>query len=148
MKFMRQTHKTRLSLNYKEPFVYQKIGLFIFEWMPYHSEEIVIVCIGSDRATGDALGPLTGSMLIKHKHSKYSVYGTLEEPIHALNLKQQIKQIKKQHPNAFIIAIDACLGRASSVGHITASIGALKPGLALKKDLPKVGDFHVTGIVN
>lgn len=143
-----QSRPTKLSLCYKEQFVSQKIGYFIYQWLPNQSTEIVIVCVGSDRSTGDALGPITGSLLAKRKHSNYKVYGTLENPVHALNLKKQLSQIKHRHPDAFVIAIDACLGKASSIGHINARIGALKPGLALKKDLPEVGHFHLTGIVN
>ena len=29
------------------------------------TRDIVIICIGSDRATGDCLGPLVGNMLVK-----------------------------------------------------------------------------------
>ncbi|WP_440897382.1 spore protease YyaC [Amphibacillus sp. Q70] len=143
-----QSRPTKLSLYYEEQFVSQKIGHFIFQWLPNQLTDIVIVCVGSDRSTGDALGPITGSLLTKRKQSNYSVYGTLKNPVHALNLKKQLRQIKQQHPNAFVIAIDACLGKASSIGHIKASIGALKPGLALKKELPEVGHLHLTGIVN
>ncbi|MBU5594452.1 spore protease YyaC [Amphibacillus sp. MSJ-3] len=143
-----QSRPTKLSLCYTDQFVHQKIGEFIYQWLPKQPTDFVIVCIGSDRSTGDALGPITGSLLTKRKQSNYIVYGTLQSPIHALNLKKQLKQIDQRHPDAFVIGIDACLGKASSIGYINASIGALKPGLALKKDLPEVGHFHLTGIVN
>lgn len=37
------------------------------------SREIVILCIGSDRSTGDSLGPLAGKIL-KEKHSLSSIW--------------------------------------------------------------------------
>jgi len=138
----------KLSLNYRELFVEQKIGRFIYQSLPDPVAELIVICIGSDRSTGDALGPIVGSLLTKRSHSRFFVYGTLEKPIHALNLVSQLDYIKQKHKNRFIIAIDACLGRSQSIGKITASTGPLKPGLAMNKKLPEVGDLNITGIVN
>lgn len=150
MKLSNQTQEqtTKLSLHFKDLFIEQKLGRFIYDWIPIDAPEIIIICIGSDRSTGDSLGPIVGSLLAKRKQSRFTIYGTLENPIHALNLVDQLDIIKLRHSNAFIIAIDACLGRSRSVGHINASTGALKPGLAMKKDLPEVGHLNITGMVN
>ena len=137
-----------MSLYFKDLFIEQKIGRFIYDWIPIDAPEIIIICIGSDRSTGDSLGPIVGSLLTKRKQSRFIIYGTLENPIHALNLIDQLDKIKLRHENSFIIAVDACLGRSQSVGNINASIGALKPGLAMEKDLPEVGHLNLTGIVN
>lgn len=120
----------------------------IISWFPKIPKEYVIVCIGTDRSTGDALGPLTGSYLLEKKLRHMTVYGTLQDPVHATNLLEHINLIEKQHKNPFIIAIDACLGKTTSVGQIIASEGALKPGAALNKPLPPIGDVHITGVVN
>jgi len=109
-------------------------------------QPIVVVCVGTDRSTGDALGPLVGSAL--HKRSNIPVYGTLDEPVHAVNLAERLEEIQKQHRNPYILAIDACLGQLSSVGCIQAGDGPVKPGAGVNKELPPVGDYHVTGIVN
>ena len=84
------------------------------------SHPIAVMCIGSDRSTGDSLGPLIG-----YKLSKFDF-----------------------HSNPYIIAIDASLGRNDHVGCITLAEGPLRPGLGVKKELPKVGSLHITGIVN
>ncbi len=110
--------------------------------------EVVALCIGTDRSTGDALGPLVGSRLEKLYPTGLQIYGTIDEPVHAVNLKDTIEKIEKNHPQALIIAIDACLGQFSSVGNITIAHGPLKPGAGVKKELPEVGNFHITGIVN
>ncbi len=110
--------------------------------------EIVILCIGTDRSTGDALGPLVGTKLKAGYLRKLHVYGTLEEPVHAINLADKIENIQRAHRNPVIIAIDACLGQYSSVGTINVADGPLKPGAGVKKELPSVGDLHITGIVN
>ncbi|WP_202081559.1 spore protease YyaC [Caldalkalibacillus salinus] len=110
--------------------------------------DIVIVCIGTDRSTGDALGPIIGSKLSSLTPANMSVYGTLDEPVHAMNLDDTLQQIKENHRFPLIIAIDACLGDLKSVGKITLAKGPLKPGAGVQKKLPEVGDYHLTGIVN
>ena len=112
------------------------------------SRPIVFVCIGTDRSTGDALGPLIGTLLKEKEPHSFHVYGSLDEPIHALNLADKLTDIKKMHINPFIIGIDACLGRLKSVGIIQIGNGPVKPGSGVNKDLPAVGDIHITGIVN
>lgn len=110
---------------------------------------IVFLCIGSDRATGDCLGPIIGYKLSKNMyHQYYYVYGTLEEPVHAKNLKDTVTLIYQAHEDAFIIAIDASLGKSNHIGYITIGEGPLKPGAGVDKDLPEVGDLFITGIVN
>ncbi|MGZ4107011.1 MAG: spore protease YyaC, partial [Tumebacillaceae bacterium] len=114
-----------------------------------HFHKIVIVCIGTDRSTGDALGPLVGSKLsTRLSPAQAAVYGTLESPVHAVNLKDTIQEIENTHVNPFVIAVDACLGQLSSVGLVTLANGPLKPGAGVNKVLPEVGHIHLTGIVN
>lgn len=112
------------------------------------SRPIIIMCIGSDRSTGDSLGPLVGYKLQKYEFKNVYVYGSLESPIHATNLKKALSYIKRLHSKPYIIAIDAALGVPEHIGFITIGIGPLKPGLGVKKKLPEVGDLHITGIVN
>ncbi|MGD8190554.1 spore protease YyaC [Brevibacillus ginsengisoli] len=116
--------------------------------MKPYSQELVILCIGTDRSTGDSLGPLVGSKLHSYYSPKLQVYGSLDEPVHAVNLADKIELIQRKHHHPFIVAIDACLGQFSNVGSINVADGPVKPGAGVKKELPPVGDFHVTGIVN
>lgn len=109
---------------------------------------LIVLCIGTDRSTGDALGPLTGTCLSRHALPKLNVLGTLEQPVHATNLNDYIKYIQNSYYNPFIVAIDACLGKMDSVGNITLANGPLKPGAGVHKELPSVGEVHLTGIVN
>lgn len=110
--------------------------------------EIVFLCIGSDRMTGDCLGPCVGERLKSFQKDGLFVYGTLFRPVHALNLSATIAHIKKKHPSALIIAVDASLGTKKHLGYVTIGNGALCPGAGVQKDLPPVGDIHITGIVN
>lgn len=108
----------------------------------------VLVCIGTDRSTGDCLGPLVGTRLQHYRLQGLTVYGTLQKPVHAVNLVESLEEIRHAHKRPFIIAVDACLGRAERVGFININEGAVKPGTALGKTLPPVGDIHLSGIVN
>ena len=73
---------------------------------------LIFLCIGSDRATGDCFGPLVGEALsqkISRRISGIAVYGTLKNPVHALNLENTINEIYQKHSNPYIVAIDASL---------------------------------------
>jgi putative sporulation protein YyaC len=111
------------------------------------SREVIILCIGSDRSTGDSLGPIVGTMLTE-KDIPFQVYGTLEKPVHALNIKNILKEINQTYNDPFIMGIDACLGDERHIGHIFLKEGSLVPGLAVNKKLPSVGDFHMKAVVN
>lgn len=112
------------------------------------SKKIVVLCVGSDRSTGDSLGPLIGYKLEKFNLKNVEICGTLNNPVHATNLAEKIHEITVKNNNPFILAIDASLGRKDHIGFITLSNGPLKPGLGVNKELPSVGDVHITGIVN
>ncbi len=110
--------------------------------------KIVILCIGTDRSTGDSLGPLIGEKLSFLTRNNIFLYGTLENPVHAKNLCLKLKEIYNNHNNPYIIAIDASLGSIDNVGKIIIENKPLSPGAAMKKNLPPVGDLSITGIVN
>jgi putative sporulation protein YyaC len=109
-------------------------------------ERIAVVCIGTDRSTGDSFGPLVGHHLSKHTIYDFDIYGTIFEPVHALNLVEVLSKINKD--KTLIIGVDASLGAIRHVGHISLGYGSIKPGLGVGKELPSVGDIFISGIVN
>ncbi len=111
-------------------------------------KKLIIICIGTDRSTGDSLGPLVGSRLKNKLSKKSKVYGCIVEPVHAVNLNETLSNIKKEHIKPYIIAVDASLGNSKNVGNINVEKGSLKPGTGVNKTLPEVGDCHITGTVN
>ena len=88
------------------------------------NQELVLVCIGSDRATGDCLGPIIGHKLSKYVGPDFSVYGTLEEPVHAKNLEETLDLISEKHLDPIVIAIDASLGNSNHLGYCPGADGA------------------------
>ena len=111
-------------------------------------DSIVFLFIGSDRSTGDSLGPIIGYNLCDLDLDNIYFRGTLDAPVHARNLSLVMAEIVNVSKNPFIVAVDACLGRAENVGMITLGDGPIKPGSGVNKDLAPVGNIHITGIVN
>lgn len=109
---------------------------------------IIFVCIGTDRSTGDSLGPLVGYKLQLLNKTNIHIYGTLKSPVHAKNICKLIAEIYSKFNNPYIIAIDSCLGSLNNIGKIYIKNSPLLPGLALNKDLPPIGNMSITGIVN
>lgn len=134
----------RVKANYKSPLAYYKIANFLKDFIDSNS---IIVCIGTDRCIGDCLGPIVGSML-KLKRFPLPVYGTIEEPIHALNIDKKLDEIEKLNPGKNIIGIDACLGDKKNIGEIQVRDYAIHPGKGVGKSLPDVGRTSIIGIVD
>jgi putative sporulation protein YyaC len=129
---------------YKNPLAYYEIAHFLKD---YINSNTIIVCIGTDRCIGDCLGPLTGTIL-KSRNFPLSVYGTISDPIHALNLDKKLNNIKSTSPKSIIIGIDACLGSSDSIGEIQIRDYPIHPGKGVGKTLPNVGDYSIIGIVD
>lgn len=141
-----------LRLHVDDPLAQENFSLgfqhTLFQLSPVFQQPKVLVCIGTDRSTGDCLGPLIGSKLAEKNVAGLHIFGDLENPVHASNLEDYLQKIASLWSNPCIIAIDACLGRLDSVGYINLAKGSLKPGAGVNKKLPPVGHFHITGIVN
>ena len=108
---------------------------------------LLFLCIGTDRSTGDSLGPLIGYKLKERRMRNAKVLGTLEKPVHAMNLEEYLKLVKQKYPDYLIVAVDASVGNAEHVAYIPLGKGPLKPGLGVSKELKEVGDLFITGIV-
>ena len=141
--------KSRTRISYDDFQAAENLAVELMKNLPDPAiRPIVFVCIGTDRSTGDSLGPLIGTLLEERNIQSFYVYGTLDEPIHAVNLNEKLMEIESKHLNPFIIGIDACLGRMKNIGMIQLLDGPVKPGAGVNKNLPSVGDIHITGIVN
>lgn len=109
---------------------------------------IIFLCIGSDRSTGDSLGPLVGYKLKFLNRSNFYIYGSLESPVHSKNLNLILQRINENFDTPFIIGVDACLGNFQNIGKVFIDKKPLLPGLAVNKALPPIGEMSITGIVN
>lgn len=135
---------SKVKIHYKDPLGYYSLSNFLKDKI---NANTIIVCIGTDRCIGDCLGPIIGSML-KERFFPLPVYGTIAEPIHALNLDTKLNEIKAIHPNSTIIGIDACLGPYEKIGEVQVRDYPINPGKGVGKSLPPVGDISIIGIVD
>lgn len=107
----------------------------------------VVICIGSDKISGDALGPLVGGLL----RNKYSipcpVYGTETKPVNGVNLPEYRKMIENYHNSSTIIAIDAAVGLKSELGKIKIRKGGIKAGGAINSPHELFGSIGILGVV-
>lgn len=108
----------------------------------------VVLCIGSDLAIGDSLGPIVGSML-KYKTQGLNVflYGTLSAPVTAKEIKYMRTFLKETHKGKRIVAVDAAVGNEGDIGLIKINDSPLLPGAGANKKLGSIGDVSVMGIV-
>lgn len=105
----------------------------------------VFFLVGANSSTGDALGPFVGWFL-RRKGFCGPWLGELSDPVHAANIRERMNEVRWRAAaygrEPFLIAVDAAVGRA---GHITVNRGPLRPGAAMGKSLPAVGQVHIMG---
>lgn len=130
-----------------EKFAGRLLLLMLEEMRAKKKSEIVFLCIGTDRSTGDSLGPLVGHKLKERGMKNARVFGTLDAPVHAMNLEEFLMRFRADFSDAVVVAVDASVGSQAHVGFATLGRGAIKPGLGVRKELEAVGDIFITGIV-
>lgn len=107
---------------------------------------LVFLCIGTDRITGDCFGPIVGEKLHQFKNN-ISVYGSLGEPIVQSNLKNKLDEIYLKFSNPFIVAVDAALSKEENIGKIFVINDSLKLGKGLGKNIANIGDISIKGVI-
>lgn len=113
------------------------------EFLKSNKDEIVIINIGTDKCIGDSFAPMLGS-LMEYNNIDLNFYGTLENPIHALNLENKYQEILYKHNNAFIIGIDASATyNQNNIGNLSIRDIPIRPGKGIGKELCDVGDISI-----
>lgn len=131
------------TIHYVDSLSRDKIGTSIQSIL---TDNTAIVCVGTDKCIIDSLGPLVGTFL-KEMEINIDVYGTLDDPVHALNIPSKLEEIYNKDYDR-IIAIDACLSAKSSQGTIEIRKDSVSPGKGVGKTLPKIGDYSIIGVVD
>lgn len=130
-----------------ELFAHHLNRLIMAEMAAQNKAGVVFLCIGTDRSTGDSLGPLVGHKLRRSRQCRSAVIGTLDKPVHAMNLELYARYIRAHYADHVVVAVDASVGSPDHVGFATLGRGAIQPGLGVSKELEAVGDISITGIV-
>lgn len=114
-------------------------------------KKIVVLCVGSDRSTGDSLGPLVGSFISGDSiilKSNVEIWGTLENPLQAKNINKIIRKLEKEKDDICTLVVDASLDSYENVGNIRVSKGPVQPKSWVRKNILQVGDFYINMVVN
>lgn len=116
--------------------------------IPY--TDYIFLCVGSDKITGDAYGPIVGEKLEKYFKNFYNnirVVGTLEKTVSGINLEKEIKEIYNTYKNPCIIAIDAALSIKEDIGKIVVTNKKMQFGKGTNKKVIETGEISIKGIV-
>ena len=101
--------------------------------------EFTVVCIGTDRVTGDAFGPFVGNNLLSCPLIPQLI-GTIDDPCHALSIPDKIREIKFDN----VLAIDACMASEKTPIHKISLIeGPVCPGSGVGKNIEAIGDYSI-----
>ena len=133
---------TLTRIRHADPGAVQALASAILRLWP-EGRRLQVACIGTDRSTGDAFGPLVGTAL---QAAGVDAHGTLDDPIGSSSLSQRV--LAMRDGSAFLLAVDATLGRMEHVGHLSVCGGPVVPGAGVNKVLPPVGDACLLGCVN
>ncbi len=112
--------------------------------------ELIFLCIGTDRITGDSFGPLVGYKL-KHlyrEEQNIKVFGDLDNIVTISNIEKIIKNINNTYETPFVIAIDAAISNKNNIGRILVSEKRMNIGSGLNKKSIFIGDVSIKGIVS
>ena len=106
----------------------------------------VIVCVGTDKISGDSLGPMVGSML-RAAGVPCPVYGVEGATVNGVNLDRYREFLASRYAGVPVIAVDAALGEADEVGQIRYRKGGVCAGGALGRRTEGLGQLAVLGVV-
>lgn len=111
--------------------------------------EVVCLCIGTDRATGDSFGPLVGYKLecLYKGNNCVSVIGNLNETVNSSNINEIMNQIESTYENPFVIAIDSAISNYRNPGDIIVSSESVRLAAGLSRRVECIGDMSVKGVV-
>lgn len=131
-----------VGLNSKELY-----KIILNELIKRKPNKIDIVCIGTDRCSGDSLGPFVGSMLKRRRAlGNVEIHGSLDKTVNARNVEEVGELLKGKE--TFVVAVDASLGVGNAIGSIVYQDKGIEPGKGVRKNLSTIGDIAITGIVN
>ena len=106
----------------------------------------VIVCVGTDKISGDSLGPMVGSML-RAAGVPCPVYGVEGTTVNGVNLDRYRDFLARCYADVPVIAVDAALGEPDEVGQIRYRRGGVCAGGALGRRSEGLGQLAVLGVV-
>lgn len=132
------------------PYNHRLAPLFIrqalYSLLPQGTEHIYVIGIGSNRISGDSLGPFVGTLLKNSYPDHLTILGNLQSPLDATTLVPELTSFTFKK-NSFVIGVDSVFGSEEMVNSIVVNDGHIVPGIGLGNILPPIGDSGITGVV-
>jgi putative sporulation protein YyaC len=138
--------KPNIVIPYKQRLAPLFIRQALYSLIPEGTQHIYVIGIGSNRISGDSLGPFVGTMLKNSYPNHLTVLGNLQSPLDATTLKPEVTTYPFQE-NSFVLAVDSVFGSEEMVNSIVVNDGPIVPGIGLGNILPPIGDCSITGVV-
>lgn len=106
---------------------------------------IIFLCIGTNKVTGDSLGPIVGTNLQKmlKGNKRIKVFGNMNNPINALNIKENIDYINKMYMDKYIIVIDSAVSDKNLIGEIFITRNKTILGNGINNKISEIGDISI-----
>ena len=112
--------------------------------------QIAFICVGTDRITGDAFGPIVGTKLIKlfekDNFFNINVYGSLDKNITYNSIEDYYNKIIDTN-DAVVIVIDSALSIKENIGRIFVTNNKTILGKGLNKNKIAIGDISIKTVV-
>lgn len=136
-----------MEFSFNQYHAYAKEGIYraLKEICREECDYPVVICIGTDLSIYDSFGPLVGTML-QNCNPKCYIYGTLEHPVTAKELKYLNTFLAKTNPNGKRLVIDAAVGERGEIGQIRVQDRGIYPGKGIQKNYERCGDYAILGI--
>lgn len=110
--------------------------------------EMIFLCIGTSKVSGDSFGPLVGNKLKQRiNNRKIIVLGDLENNIDASNIEKSIEVIKTKYKKPLVISVDAALSRKEDIGKINIYPYGVKIRKAIENQNGGIGDLSIKVVV-
>ena len=147
-----EQYKYEYELNTLKDYIVNKLSTEIYYAKKDKSYlEIVFLCIGTDKITGDCFGPLVGSklneLLENHNIFNINIYGTLRENVNYLNINKVIEEIYTKYKKPYIIVVDAALSKKENIGKVYIEKGKTILGNGLNKNKIQIGNLSIKAVV-
>src|SRR5690625_6103595 len=96
--------KEHLRMLHTDPYLFETMSEKIVSWFPTIPREYVVVCVGTDRSTGDSLGPPTGTFFSEKRPRHMTIYGTIHKTLHATQLESYVMHMKEKQRTPSIMS--------------------------------------------
>ena len=126
----------------------EKYNVFVNELknkIDNQNKKIIFLCIGTNKVIGDSFGPLVGTNLehfLKY-NNKVAIFGNINNPLNALNIKEKLIYINKTYIDKYIIAIDSAVSDKNFIGDIFVTKNKMILGKGLNKEIFSLGDISI-----